>query len=91
MTDNDKTELSHLNPTNANSDCTGKSKKIRSSNPVESLNSTSELLTLAKDVVNNYEQYPIDFESSSWRKSADKRIYLLLYDLSRMKLNQLIA
>jgi hypothetical protein len=63
MTDNDKTELSHLNPTNANSDCTGKSKKIRSSNPVESLNSTSELLTLAKDVVNNYEQYPIDFES----------------------------
>jgi hypothetical protein len=91
MTDNDKTELSHLNPTNANSDCTGKSKKIRSSNPVESLNSTSELLTLAKDVVNNYEQYPIDFESNSWRKSADKRIYLLLYDLSRMKLNQLIA
>jgi hypothetical protein len=61
MTDDDETELSPSNPTNANSDSTGKSKKIRSSDSVESLTSTSELLMLAKDAVNNSEQYPIDF------------------------------
>ncbi|CAH1366045.1 unnamed protein product [Tenebrio molitor] len=62
MTDDDETELSPSNPTNANSDSTGKSKKIRSSDSVESLTSTSELLMLAKDAVNNSEQYPIDFD-----------------------------
>ncbi|KAJ3629686.1 hypothetical protein MTP99_014062 [Tenebrio molitor] len=51
MTDDDETELSPSNPTNANSDST-----------VESLTSTSELLMLAKDAVNNSEQYPIDFD-----------------------------
>jgi hypothetical protein len=59
--DDDETELSPSNPTNANSDSTGKSKNIRSSDSVESLTSTSELLMLAKDAVNNSEQYPIDF------------------------------
>ncbi|KAJ3639011.1 hypothetical protein MTP99_002338 [Tenebrio molitor] len=61
MTDDDETELSPSNPTNANSDSTGKSKKIRSSDSVESLTSTSELLMLAKDAVNS-EQYPMDFD-----------------------------
>jgi hypothetical protein len=64
MTDDDETELSPSNPTNANSDSTGKSKKIRSSDSVESLTSTSELLMLAKDAVNNSEQYPIDFDQT---------------------------
>jgi hypothetical protein len=64
MTDDDETELSPSNPTNANSDSIGKSKKIRSSDSVESLTSTSELLMLAKDAVNNSEQYLTDFEQN---------------------------
>jgi hypothetical protein len=88
MTDDDETELSPLNPTNANSDSTGKLKNIRSSDSVESLTSTSELLMLAKDVVNNSEQYPIDFDQMvefMEKVSGEMDIaYLLWYDLSRM-------
>jgi hypothetical protein len=80
ITNDDETELNPLNPTNANSDSTRKSKKRRCSDSVESLTSTSELLMRAKDVVNNSEQYPIDFDQMV--ESAEKRIYLLWYDLS---------